>query len=107
MATSAGRVRRASCRALAAFPGTWERIALINVGQSDNVGAELLQRGVANAALLRAPGVLAALVCAHQHLSLEAGTAHGGLLHPTVSDGDGRQQRRVKRVKCDVRGLGD
>ena len=39
--------------------------------------------------LLGLLGVVASLVCRHQHLSLDRGIAQTGLLYPTVSDGEG------------------
>lgn len=89
-ATSAGPARRASGCGPVSSPGTGERLAChVLSRQPYHVGAQLLQRGVADTALLRFFGALAAFMRCHENLSLNHGIAHNGLLSSTVSEGAG------------------
>src|ERR1700729_3442751 len=72
--------------------------------QTYKVGTELLERGIANAMLFSLLGVVASIVCCHQHLCLNRGIAHLGTLSPTVSDGEGRGQAWVSEIRGKMQG---
>jgi hypothetical protein len=75
--------------------------------QSDKVGTELLECSVTDAVFLGLFGVVASVVCCHQHLSLHRRVAHYGILSPTVSD-DGRDwQARVSGFRLSVWGCAE
>ena len=59
------------------------------------------------AAFFGLASVFAAFVCGHQHLSLNRGIAHFGLLYPTVSDGDRYHEARVGQARSGSGGLGE
>ncbi len=66
---------------------------------------QLLKGSLADVASFRLLSVLATLVCCHQHLSLNRGIAHLGILSPTVSDGARDEQAWVGRIRGNMRDL--
>ena len=77
------------------------RAGIAQAGQPDQVSAQLLQRGLADAVLLVLRSVVASLVRCHQDLSLNREIAQSGLLPSTVGDerrvpaGEGRPARAL------------
>src|ERR1700733_7807935 len=73
-------------------------------GQAGHIREQLLKGSLADVASFGLLGVLATLMCRHQHLCLNRGIAHLGTLSPTVSDGERRGQAWVSEIRGNMQG---